>query len=76
VLFNRVDQLLGGEDDSGFSTRRSITESSDIESLTASLIDGLYKQIKTNDVKKKQLESKNTNYVSSKKQVVTYDKAS
>ena len=50
ILLNRVDQLLDGGDDS-LSTRRSIEQSGDVESLTESLIDGLFKQIKTQDAK-------------------------
>ena len=42
ILLNRVDQLLDGGDDS-LSTRRSIEQSGEVESLTESLIDGLFK---------------------------------
>ena len=79
ILLNRVDMLLDGEDDNDpLSTRRSIDSRAEVESLTSSLIDGLYKQIKTNDVREKRQTGKNkkgpTNYVGSKKQVVTYEK--
>ena len=77
ILLNRVDQLLDGGDDS-LSTRRSIEQSGDVESLTESLIDGLFKQIKTQDAKQKKnggyKQKKGTNYVSGKKQVVTFEK--
>ena len=54
ILLNRVDNLLDGEDDESLSnTRRSIDSKADVESLTSSLIDGLYKQIKTNDTREK-----------------------
>jgi len=42
-----VDQLLDNDDD---LTIKSVTESGEVESLTSSLIDGLYKQIKTNEI--------------------------
>ena len=43
VLLDRVDALLGGEEtEAGFSTHRSTGRSDEIESLTSSLIDGLY----------------------------------
>ena len=42
ILVNRVDALLGGDDDA-LSTRRSIDQSAEIESLTDSIIDGLFK---------------------------------
>ena len=79
ILLNRVDMLLDGEDDNDMmSTRRSIDSRADMESLTSSLIDGLYKQIKSNDVREKQVSGGTmrgpTNYVGSKKQVVTYEK--
>ena len=47
VLLNRVDLLLGGDED-GLSTRRSLDfdDHEEVESLTSSLIDGLYKQVK------------------------------
>ena len=76
ILLNRVDQLLDGGDDS-LSTRRSIEQSGDVESLTESLIDGLFKQIKTQGAKEKKSgykQKKGTNYVSGKKQVVTFEK--
>ena len=75
VLINRLDNILG-EDEYGLSTRRSMDQSSEIESLTDSLIDGLFKQVKKNEAKNggDKTQKKNTNYVSSKKQVVTYEK--
>ena len=48
VLINRLDNILG-EDEYGLSTRRSMDQSSEIESLTDSLIDGLFKQVKRNE---------------------------
>lgn len=42
VLLNRVDLLLEGDDYDGLSTRRSLEQSAEVESLTSSLIDGLY----------------------------------
>ena len=72
--------MLDGGDDDTLSTRRSIEQSGEIESLTDSLIDGLYKQIKTNEKKQKMEEQgpkakKATNFVGSKKQVVTFEKS-
>ena len=47
ILLDRVDALLDGDDTEGpYSTRRSMERSDDLDSLTSSLIDGLYKQIK------------------------------
>lgn len=46
VLLNRVDLLLGDDPNcDGLSTRRSMESSAEVDSLTSSLIDGLYKQI-------------------------------
>ena len=79
ILLNRVDNLLDGEEDESLcNTRRSIDSRADVESLTSSLIDGLYKQIKNNDNREKKQSKGNkkgpTNYVGTKKQVVTYEK--
>lgn len=74
MLLNRVDLLLEDED-GGMSTRRSIEESAEVESLTASLIDGLYKQIKTAEKKDTGIKKKKpTNFVGAKKQVITFEK--
>ena len=77
VLLNRVDELLAGEDGT-MSTRRSMDSSADVESLTSSLIDGLFNQVKNNERKQKSnggpTQKKGTNYVSGKKQVVTLEK--
>ena len=54
--------------------RKSINESGEVESLTSSLIDGLYKQIRTNEIIVKKQEQSKANYVSSKKQILTYKK--
>ena len=44
ILLNRVDNLLDGEEyDDSLSMRQSIDSRADVESLTSSLIDGLYK---------------------------------
>ena len=45
VLLNRVDQLL--IENKEITVDQSYDQSSEVESLTDSLIDGLYKQIKT-----------------------------
>lgn len=79
ILLNRVDGLLDGDDyDDSISTRRSIDSRAEVESLTSSLIDGLYKQITSNEARQKKQGQGNkkgaTNYVGSKKQVVTYEK--
>ena len=79
ILLNRVDNLLDGEEyDDSLSMRQSIDSRADVESLTSSLIDGLYKQINNNDNRQKKQSKGNkkgpTNYVSTKKQVVTYEK--
>ena len=49
MLLNRVDELLDGSGGDGYSTRKSYDESVEVESLTSSLIDGLYKQVKKNE---------------------------
>jgi len=43
ILLDRVGQLLDGGDEDTLSTRRSIQDSGEVESLTSSLVDGLFK---------------------------------
>lgn len=88
ILLDRVDQLLDlnplEESSSGqaIPTYRSTEQSEELESLTSSLIDGLFSQLKKTDVREKttapciKKKKAPTNYVGAKKQVVTFDKAS
>ena len=71
VLLNRVDELLGDNEDGTMSTRRSMDSSADVESLTSSLIDGLFNQVKNHD--KRPQQKKGTNFVDGKKQVTTLE---
>lgn len=71
ILLDRVDNMLEG-DDCALSTRRSIQDSAEVESLTSSLVDGLFKQIKATEKKEKKnqgapQQKSRTNLVSSKK---------
>ena len=52
ILLDRVDNMLEG-DDGALSTRRSIQDSAEVDSLTSSLVDGLFKQIKAAEKKEK-----------------------
>ena len=71
ILLDRVDALLDGDETDGpLSTRRSMDRSEDVDSLTSSLIDGLYNQIKKGESReKKQVnkQKKPTNFHDSKK---------
>ena len=52
ILLDRVDNMLEG-DDGALSTRRSIQDSAEVDSLTSSLVDGLFKQINAAEKKEK-----------------------
>lgn len=71
LLLNRVDDLFNGEESAG--VRRSRDDINQVESLTDSLIDGLYKQIKKQD---KAGDEQSKSKISSKKQVLAYQKPS
>ena len=72
VLLNRVDKLLQMEDDE-MTESYSEDQSSQVESLTSSLIDGLFKQMNTKDKPKKK---KATNHFENKgKQYYNHENA-
>ena len=77
LLLNRVDALFNGDEENN-SMRRSQDDINQVESLTDSLIDGLYKQIqRQNQARQGQPKHKaGSSFSTSKKQILAYQKPS